>query len=114
MNINDALEKIKEELASAGVNSPVSVELSVVLHTDSKGEIEMECVHSRSRRSEHVHKLQFEVVAPKLKKKRKSEPPALPDEIKQQIPSSEPKTKSKVQAQRADYLPPYNKRDSKL
>ena len=56
MTIKEALEELQNELAEAGVSGRVEVEVPVIYHQSSSG-VEVECVHSRSRRSEHVHKV---------------------------------------------------------
>ena len=131
MEIKDAIEKIQEELVEAGVSTPVSVELSLVLHEDPKLGVSVECLHSRSRRADHVHKVQFEV-APVAQSKNASEaqnaptadaarkqdtsssrqpapqavtPPELPDRARNRVASTE--NRSYIQSRGSGYKPKY-------
>jgi len=67
MKLEQAVEAIKLELGRAGVKTSVEVELSVILHQDSNGGVEIECAHARSRRSEHTHKISFQLTGKKKK-----------------------------------------------
>ena len=83
MRLEKATQSIKESLKEAGIKEAVEVELSVVFHEKSGGEIEVECLHSRSRRADQVHKLSFTIPATQAspeRPKRAKTPPPLPVE----------------------------------
>jgi len=77
MTIEQALTQIKKELGAAGIKQAVKIDLAVQMHLGMKDEVTVECVHSKSRRSEHVHRLTVQV-EPKSKKVKVNPSPMSP------------------------------------
>lgn len=61
MTLESLLQSIREELEKNGIQDSVAVNVAFTVNQKSSGELELDCLDSRSRRSEHVHRMKVNV-----------------------------------------------------
>lgn len=104
MTLESLLKSVSEELEKNGITESIAVNVAFTVNKKTSGEVELECVDGRSRRSEHVHRMKVNVHAPKKsaepapdskpkkspaphvaakREKELSTPPAFPKKLKQ-------------------------------
>lgn len=102
MTLESLLKSVSEELEKNGVKQSVAVDIAFTVNQKSSSEVELECVDSRSRRSEHVHRMTVNVPTAK-----KSPLPAA-------VQSADPTTIQTRQPKKSPTAPVAAKRDKEL